>query len=161
MDAIEQRIQRLEDIEAIRQLKARYFHACDTKDTATIRSCFAEQEVVIDYGQIGVFTDVDAFVEIYTQMACNDHIIDMHHGQNAQISWETPERASAIWDLYFHQINTEASTLTQLGGHYFDVFTRQNGEWKILNTQFNVTSSCISSFEKGASTILFAGKSPA
>ena len=37
---LEQRLSRLEAIEAIKQLKARYFHACDRKESAAVRDCF-------------------------------------------------------------------------------------------------------------------------
>ena len=38
---LEQRIARLEALEAIRQLKHRYLNACDLKEVESIRDCFA------------------------------------------------------------------------------------------------------------------------
>ena len=52
---IEQRVQALEDIEAIRQLKARYLFCCDCKDPKGARSCFVDGPIHIDYGVIGTF----------------------------------------------------------------------------------------------------------
>ena len=37
---LEQRLARLEAIEDIGQLKARYLHACDRKDPDAVRACF-------------------------------------------------------------------------------------------------------------------------
>ena len=52
---LEARIQRLEDIEAIKQLKAKYFHACDQKQLSEIESCFVSGEMLIDYAAVGIF----------------------------------------------------------------------------------------------------------
>ena len=160
MDNLQQRIQRLEDIEAIKQLKARYFHACDKKDIAAIKSCFGEGKIAIDYGAIGCFENRDAFLVVYQAMACHSTIIDMHHGQNAQINWISETDATAIWDLFFYQINTETSTLTQLAGSYADTFSKQNGEWKIVATCFKVSSTYVANFTQTDLKVLFAGSAP-
>lgn len=150
------RLQRLEDIEALRQLKARYFHACDRKDVETLRQCFAEGAVVIDYGAIGRFTAREAFLEVYEALACHPHIIDMHHGQNAQIEWVSPTEARAIWDLYFHQINQQTQTLTQLGGFYRDRFVKGVAGWQIVETVFTPTSTLVSQIEGGQIRVVMA-----
>ena len=46
---LEKRIQRLEDIEAIRYLQAKYQRCLDTRDFNGIASCFAD-DVVSAYG---------------------------------------------------------------------------------------------------------------
>lgn len=159
MESVEARLQRLEDIEAIRQLKARYFHACDQKDVPVIRDCFGAGEILIDYGAIGRFTRREDFIAVFQQMACHSSVIDMHHGQNAQIQWHSVDSASAMWDLYFFQMNTETSVLTQLAGHYEDRYARQEGDWVIVETLFRVTSSLILQHESGALTLLHMGSS--
>ena len=161
MNAIERRLQRLEDIEAIRQLKARYFHACDAKDVTAIRDCFGSGEIHIDYGAIGQFHAREDFVAVYVEMACHSHVIDMHHGQNAQIRWVSPEQASAVWDLYFFQVNTQTGMLTQLAGYYEDRYGKHNGQWVILETVFRVTSSLISQNDAGVVKVIHAGAAPA
>ena len=56
MATLERRLAVLEDIEAIRQLKHRYFFMCDRKRPADVLACFAPGEVRIDYGRIGQFS---------------------------------------------------------------------------------------------------------
>ena len=46
---IEERLQRLEDDRAIRDLKARYLRACDSKDPETVRDCLLPDGAVIAY----------------------------------------------------------------------------------------------------------------
>jgi hypothetical protein len=47
---VEQRLSRLEAIEAIKRLKARYFHACDTKQPDIVRECFAAGDIDLSEG---------------------------------------------------------------------------------------------------------------
>ena len=82
---LEQRIARLEALEAIRELKHRYLNACDLKQVEVIRACFAEGEIAIDYGPVGLFGDRDSFVALYQSLACNERVIDLHHGANPEL----------------------------------------------------------------------------
>lgn len=157
MTTLEERIQRLEDIEAIKQLKAKYLHSCDTKDIKGIRDCFSANDVVIDYGAIGTFSDRDSFIDVFQAMACNTHIIDMHHGQNPQIDWVNTEKASACWDLYFYQVNTETKNLTQLAGSYSDEYEKQNDQWVMVKTAFVISSTVVSEVKDESVNIVFAG----
>ena len=161
MPSLEERIQRLEDIEAIKQLKAKYLHNCDVKDIEGIRDCFSTNEVIIDYGVIGSFSNRESFLEVFQAMACNEHTIDMHHGQNPQITWIDAEKASACWDLYFYQINTETKNLTQLSGSYADEYEKQNGQWVITKTIFVVSSTVVTDIKDDNVSNIFAGSRPA
>ena len=51
--SIEERLAALEQIEAIKALKHRYFRACDAKDPDTFRACFIADGADIDYGPLG------------------------------------------------------------------------------------------------------------
>jgi len=82
---LEQRIARLEALEDIRQLKHRYLNACDLKQVEVIADCFAEGEVLIDYGPLGIFHERDSFVALYRELACHARVIDLHHGANPEI----------------------------------------------------------------------------
>ena len=53
LTALEASHQRLQDIEAIKQLKAQYLNACDRQDPEAVRGCFAEGEVIIDMSYFG------------------------------------------------------------------------------------------------------------
>ena len=157
MPSLEERIQRLEDIDAIKQLKAKYLHSCDVKNIEGIRDCFSTNKTVIDYGAIGSFSDRESFLDVFQAMACNKHTIDMHHGQNPQIHWINAEKASATWDLYFYQVNTESKNLTQLAGSYADEYEKQNDQWVIVSTKFTVSSTVVSEIKDDNAKIIFAG----
>lgn len=171
--SLEQRIQRLEDIEAIKQLKYRYLHACDRRDIDGIRACFADGKVHIDFGQIGVFDNREGLIEVFTQMACHEHVIDTHHAQNPQVELLGETRAKATVDLYFYQVNTQTQVLTMLTGYYTDVYAKQDNasnddvgnKWVIVETTFHPVTSVVQQLtgEPGAHgmQVLMAGRVPA
>ncbi|WP_062267052.1 nuclear transport factor 2 family protein [Endozoicomonas arenosclerae] len=136
---LEERIQRLEDIEAIRMLKHRYLNACDTKQVKRVRDCFAEGEILIDYGPVGVFKDRDQFAELFRVMACHNHVVDLHHGSNPEIKIEG-DTALARWALFYFNIDARSGATKQLGGIYEDEYQRIEGEWKIVRTTFKAHS---------------------
>ena len=102
---LEERLQRLEDDRAIRDLKARYLRACDTKDPDTVRDTLAPVGAIIAYEGFPPFDNRDDFVAIYAQMGCAPGIYDMHHAANGIITFESTTRARGQWSLYFHNIN--------------------------------------------------------
>ena len=88
------RVQRLEDLEAIRRLKSRYLNACDQQDPESAKKCFAEGEVEIDMGHVGVFRSRDQFAALYKAAGCHPHVLDMHQGGNAEIDFMDDEHAT-------------------------------------------------------------------
>lgn len=154
---LEQRIYRLEAIEAIKQLKARYFQACDKKQPEVVRECFARGEIDLHYGRIGHFTEREQLVAVFSELACHEHIVEMHHGQNPQISVLDKNSASAIWGLYYHLIDTRQQTVTQLAGFYDDAYVRVDREWKICRSSYEVESTQIFDLAEGLARVVFAG----
>ena len=157
--APEQRLFRLEAIEAIRQLKARYFHACDTKQPDIVRDCFAAGDIDLQYGRIGNFTDRDQLVAIFEELACHEHIVEMHHGQNPQIEILDETSARATWGLYYYLIDTRQQAVTQLAGFYDDGYVLQDGQWRISKSHYRVTSSQLLDLSDGLARVIFAGAS--
>ena len=155
--ALARRITVLEDIEAIRQLKHRYFFFCDRKRPADVLGCFAPGEVRIDYGRIGQYANAADMVEVFTALACQEHIVEMHHAQNDQIEILDATRAAATWGLYYFMINTRERTVTQLGGYYLDEYRKIDGQWKICATTFHVTSTELLDLGEGMARVIFAG----
>ncbi len=137
---LEQRIAALEALESIRQLKHRYLNACDLKEVEAIRDCFAEGEIVIDYGPVGCFQDRDSFVALYQSLACNERVIDLHHGANPEIELLAEDEAEARWALYYFNLDADTGATRQLGGVYQDRYRRIDGQWKIVATAFRAHS---------------------
>lgn len=159
-DDIQQRIQRLEDLEAIRQLKARYLWCCDRKDPQGMRACFVDGPVHIDYGAVGTFDRADALAKVFSDIACHPHMVELHHGMNAQLEILDAGHARGTWSLHYFLINTETQGLTQLAGYYEDEYRKDAGAWKISRTRFVPTSTLALDVSAGAVKALFAGRAP-
>jgi len=158
VDGLRARLERLEDSDAIRALKARYFAACDGKDPAAMRACFVDGEVAIDYGVIGCFDRADALVAVFTQMACHPHMVEMHHGVNPRIEITGTDTARGEWGLHYQLINTRDATLTQLGARYEDAYRRTAQGWKIRATRCVVDSTLVLALGDSAIRALVTGR---
>lgn len=134
--SLEQRIARLEALEAIRQLKHRYLNACDRKDVAVLRDCFATGPVLIDYGPLGTFRERDSFVALYQELACHARVIDLHHGANPELELLGDDQAEGRWALYYFNLDGQSGMTRQLGGFYQDRYRCIDGQWRIVATTF-------------------------
>lgn len=162
LSELEIRLQRLEDDRAIRDLKARYLRACDTKDPDTVRDTLLPVGAVIAYDGFPAFDNREDFVAIYRQMGCVPGIFDIHHGANGIIDVESGSRATGRWSLFFHNINLASRTLTQMGVEYDDVYVKQDGRWYIATTRSRRTSCLIHAVDAaGASQVVVMGDPPA
>lgn len=154
---LEQRVARLEAIEAIRQLKALYFQACDRKDPDAVRDCFPPGDIDLCYGRIGSFSDREDMLAVFTRLACQPHIVEMHHGQNPRIEILDENNATGVWGLYYYMIDTRRQTVTQLAGFYDDAYVRSDGQWRIVRSHYEVTSTQIFDLSEGLAKLVFAG----
>lgn len=142
IDDLARRVAVLEDIAAIRALKARYLRAADLKLIDDIRDCFDPMGAVIAYEDFPVL-DRDGFVAAFRDLACRPGVFDMHHGSNAEIALTGPHSATGKWSLYFQSIILEQRTVLQFGCEYEDEYTRRDGSWYISRTATRKTSICI------------------
>ena len=155
------RVQRLEDIEAIRALKATYLNACDSQDSERARSCFAAGEVLIDFGHIGVFRNRDDWEALYRAAGCQPFILDQHHGANAQIELVDETHAKALWALDYRNINTRDQTVTFVSLIYHDELTKFGTGWKITKCRAEFKTALHCSYATGELETLLAGRSVA
>ena len=160
---LEQRLRALEDINAIRELKARYLRACDRKQPDVMRDCFIERGAIIEADNFPSFNDREGWVKVFTELAVNNpNVMDTHHGQNPQITLTGPDAASAVWDLQFTQINLKERTVVNLAGEYRDEYVRHAGRWLISSQKFRQTSFLMRIVsEDGQEKVVALGKPPA
>lgn len=157
----ERRLRRLEDEAAIRALKHRYLNACDQQQPERAADCFAEGEVLIDLGHIGVFRRREEFAALYRAAGCHPYILDMHQGGNAEIDLRDENHAAALWSLDYRNINTRDRTVTFLCVKYHDEYERLGGEWKITKSRSEYKQALHCSYASGKLEALLAAKSVA
>lgn len=126
--ALEQRITRLEDIEAIKQLKARYCHICDdTHNPDTIASVFAEDGIweSKDFGQAQGHKDIRKLFAGFRKM----FTFSQHNITNPVIE-VNGDRATGIWYIMGPWTLTENNKEIWMAARYDDDYVKINGAWK-------------------------------
>lgn len=151
---LEERITRLEDIEAIRQLQAKYQRCLDTRDFDGIAECFSD-DVVSSYGNGEMsYNGKDAVLEFLCKVMTLDmpstHLI---HGGEIDVTGET---ASAKWyleDFLLHQ----KYKMKLHGAAIYDVeYRKTDGKWLICSIGYK---RCYEYFElRGPVNLLTLGK---
>jgi hypothetical protein len=126
-----------EDIEAIKQLKARYFRLLDTKDWAAFREIFTSDvhvDVSADAGPDAVYDGVDAFLEMLEPTLAG--VVTVHHGHMPEIELTSPTTATGIWAMEDRlQFGPDGPVQALHGwGHYHESYAKQDGEWRIRST---------------------------
>lgn len=145
-------LSRLIAIEDIRQLKARYWQAVDTKDGQLLRSVFAD-DAEIDFREDmpddapADLPTPDTFVQIV--LSTFNGVDTMHHGHEPEITIESETTASAVWPMEDNLwVNGENGALSfqHLNGYgrYYDKYIKTQGGWKISYTTLKRTRRIIS-----------------
>ena len=124
----------LDDIEQIRQLKARYFRSMDQKDWTVYRGVFAEEAVIDTTDDTGPGTEImgrEAFIDMLTPIL--EGAITVHHGHMSEVEITSDDTARGIWAMEDQIWFSEASGMGKLwgAGWYEELYRRVDGEWKI------------------------------
>ncbi|ANH37309.1 Bile acid 7-alpha dehydratase [Nocardioides dokdonensis FR1436] len=153
---LEQRIARLEAIEAIKVLKHRYLRACDHKDPEGFRAAFVARGAVVDYGpKIGRFEDADGVTEVYRRMALQRRegayvVLDMHHGLHPDIEVLSGTEARGRWTLRFRQV-TLADRMERVSTiEYDDRYVVEDGAWRISSCHVRTLWTLATPLAEGA-----------
>ena len=140
MSDLEARVRRLEDIEAIRQLKAAYCAACDDGYDADRLAALFTEDAVWDGGRtFGVVEGREA-IRRHFRGASRRLTIARHQVMNPIIELDG-DRASGHWLLF--QPCTSASadgseTAMWLAATYSDSYARHGDGWLIARTEIDV-----------------------
>ena len=126
----------LQDIEAIKQLKARYFRFLDTKqwdDFARVFSEEAEIDVTDDVGDEEGHVQGRQNIADFIRQAVGE-AQTVHHGHMPEIQIQDHGRATGIWAMFdyveFSSKEGERSGLKGYG-HYHESYVKHEGHWQI------------------------------
>ena len=123
----------MEEIEAIKQLKARYFRSMDTKDWEAMRAVFTD-DVTMDTTDSGgnVIQGGDDFMAFLRETL--DPVITVHHGHSPEIRLTSPSTAEGVWAMEDMLRWPDGSELHGFG-HYHETYEKQGGEWRIKSSR--------------------------
>jgi len=121
-----------DDIEAIRQLKARYFRLMDTKDWDGLAQVFtADVEIDVRGEGGGVTTTVAEYIPFLRTNI--EHVITVHHGHMPEIELTSPTTAKGVWALEDQLWWPEGGPLKHMHGfgHYHETYEKTDDGWRI------------------------------
>jgi hypothetical protein len=126
-------LQHLSDVEAIKQLKARYFRLLDAKrweEWALVFTKGAVMEVpeanMVNNGRDEIVQRVSSALQ---------HARTVHHGHMPEIELTGPDTARGTWAMsdFVEWPRSESGARVGLRGygHYHEEYVREAGEWRI------------------------------
>jgi ketosteroid isomerase-like protein len=126
---LEDRLTRLEDIEAIRQLKARYCEICDDNhDPELIVSVFAEDAIWEARG-IGHAEGHEAIRTLFRKFQ-QSISFSQHMTMNPRIE-VNGERATGVWYFFGPFTMRKGNRAVWQAARYHEEYVKQAGDWKI------------------------------
>jgi ketosteroid isomerase-like protein len=121
-----------DDVEAIKQLKARYFRLMDTKDWEALVSVFTDDVEVDVSGEGGGITrGANEFLSFLRTVIGN--AITVHHGHTPEIELTSPTTATGIWALEDRLWWPEGGPFSSMHGfgHYHETYEKTDAGWRI------------------------------
>jgi uncharacterized protein (TIGR02246 family) len=123
----------MDDIEAIRQLKARYFRTMDTKDWESMREVFTDDAVVDTSAAGGEYVSgADTFMAFLQEALAG--AVTVHQGHMPEIDITSETTATGIWALNDIVIWPNGMRLDGYG-HYHETYSKVGGDWKIKSSK--------------------------
>jgi hypothetical protein len=126
-----------EEIEALRQLKARYFRYLDTKDWDAWREVFADDvegtfdNAVATGGGDPMSQTWSGADELVTAIrTVLDGCTTVHHGHTPEIVLESPTTARGIWAMA-DIVDFPGGHSLSGAGHYHETYSKIAGQWRI------------------------------
>jgi len=119
----------MDDLESIKQLKARYFRTMDSKNWSEMREVFAD-DIVVDTTESGgsVIEGAEEFIQ-FLERTLGD-AVTVHHGHMPEIDVTSPTTATGIWALQ-DTIWWPNDTRMRGYGHYHETYELIDGAWRI------------------------------
>jgi len=123
----------VDDVDAIKQLKARYFRTMDTKDWAAMRGVFTD-DVVMDTTEAGgdVTWGADAFIAFLREAI--GPVITVHHGHMPEIALTSATTATGVWAMEDMLRSPDGSEMHGYG-HYHETYEKVGGAWRIKSSK--------------------------
>ena len=132
---------KFEDLEQIKQLKARYFYCVDTKDWDGWRNTVfaADCEMRVPEVQPEPYRGIDNIIKLASGVFTG--AVSIHHGHMPIIEFTSATTATGIWAMedmiYFSEKNLFQGRYAHLHGygHYHDDYVRTPAGWRIKTLQ--------------------------
>lgn len=134
MVELEARIQRQEDMEHIRMLKAKYWRCLDRKLWDELEEVF-DDDFVGD-GPDGHHEGKTAMIQFLKGIIGSEDVRTAHGGHNPEIVITSESTARAIWPLTdYVSFGPKRKFIGY--GHYEDEYVKTDGQWKMKSSRLS------------------------
>ena len=130
-------VERLLDIEAIKQLKARYFRLIDTQQWDELLDVLTEDVTFLFPGNAGEEQHGASTLVGYARNSLEGGR-SVHHGHMGEIEITGPDTAWGIWamsDLCEHRSKDGVRRTLSGYGHYHERYVKRDGRWSIARLE--------------------------
>jgi len=126
----------LDEIEAIRQLKYRYFRFLDTKQFEALGELLTEDATTAYQSGELSYRGRHAIVAFLDEALGSADIVTQHNGHHPEITLTSPTTATGVWYLE-DRVVVRAMDFEIIGTLlYDDRYVKVDGEWKIEHTGY-------------------------
>jgi hypothetical protein len=139
LEELEVRLRALEDIQAIMQMKHRYFRLLDHQEWDALRECFTEDvETHYENGHY-CFAGIDAVMRFLSES------IDglraggrwgIHLGHHPEIELQSETEARGIWTLHAASLDRGTGRVGRQESFYEDEYRKTRSGWRISRTGY-------------------------
>jgi ketosteroid isomerase-like protein len=125
----------LEDVEAIKKLKYRYFRHLDGKQWDELGRLLTDDAVCrYDEGKYS-YDGREAILGFLRDSLDNPKIATMHHGHHPEIEVDG-DRASGVWYLEDYVVFSDLGSALHGTAFYSDEYVKEGGQWRISSTGY-------------------------
>jgi len=134
-EELEARIRKLEDIEEIKNLQAKYAYTIDTEQMERIPDLFADN-FVAEYDVLGTYKTGPELVEFLKAAA--ERLPMMRHQMLTPYIEVNGDKATGTWYLFgpFTAVTTHGEVANWIQGKYENEYMRVGGKWKFSHLRF-------------------------
>jgi bile-acid 7alpha-dehydratase len=133
---LERELQVLKDIEAIKQLKGKYFRCLDCKLWDDLAECFTEDATTSYSGGKLSFKGREAIIKFFRENM-PPSMVSMHQGHHPEIEITSETTAKGIWGFEDYLIIKQANMGLRGAAFYRDEYVKIKGQWRIRHTGYN------------------------
>ena len=137
VDELRRDLQRMMDIEAIKQLKGAYFRCIDTANFDELATLFHEDVSVHFVGGTYEWTlqGSDAYLESIKKSFTRE-AIGHHNGHHPEIQIRSESEATGVWYLTDNMWLFDTQFFTTGTALYWDRYLKVDGRWTIKDTKY-------------------------
>lgn len=129
----------LQEIEAIKRLKYKYFRCLDTKRWDEMRECFIEEATAAYSSGKYSFQGREQILKFLIDAMDRPTVLSAHHGHHPEIELTSATTAVGVWALADIFIDLQAGITVRGAAYYRDDYVKVNGQWKIKSTGYERT----------------------